>query len=617
MQRRSSIYDRFTEPQVDRFKQIFLQFDTDGNGHIDEQELEDIMRRLGRALQPGEAKKYIEMVDIDNSGVIYFEEFLQLVYMQQHEAETMHHYKELYRNVFNRSNSGSVSAQDMRNGLMQLGHKLEIEEVTLMVTEADEDKDKHLSFDEFAGMLYRVQTEDHPVSKAGLSREEVGKVFDMWATILDEAPKLASKHSLVSRCSKPARDFRRPSRMPQQKLRKVTHQSKMLQPQVGSAQQWEMFEVEAESPDGVPVVFTDNIVITEDHVCLMGGDGKTKPRIEVDSPKPAVLIKARFCTINNFIIVNKGEGPAVVVDSGFANIVNCDITGKGGGMLVKNRAHPEVKGCLFTECRSYGLCVQESKLTAEDCEFSKNTDGGIVVEKGSQPWISECTFKGGKGCGVVFIDSSTGVLCHCEITKNSCAGVLIENGANPILWKNHIHHGESNGVMVQKSGRGMIEENDFHHNEEHEVEVGLDGNPVVRKNTMHDGTTTCIYIGDGALGTYEENEISNFTLAGVSILNRARPIVQDNMIIAPAETTGSCGVSLGEGSGGKVIDNMIVGWHYQPRMSLSAGIALHVSGKNEVFIQRNIARGTEEECRAEKMVMEMGKHDLRKAKAKK
>eukprot|EP00662_Eupelagonemidae_sp_cell21_P007040 gene7040-57093_t len=229
------------------------------------------------------------MVDIDGSGVIYFEEFLQLLEMQIQD--------DLFFNVFNRSRSGEMTQEELRNGMMTLGHRL-----------GDEEIDGKLTFDEFRGMLERVQTEEKAVSKRGWDHEGAMRVFELWAIILAEqtpaptkegppAPKLAEKNSLMKKCEKPAREIRRSSsRIAQPKTRRVAATQKALQPEIGSAS------------DGAQAVYTEPVVIN-----IEDGDPQKRPKIECNCKGPAVILRAKRCYLENFEIVNHGAGPAISV----------------------------------------------------------------------------------------------------------------------------------------------------------------------------------------------------------------------------------------------------------------------------------------------------------------
>eukprot|EP01064_Diplonema_japonicum_P006897 TRINITY_DN14715_c0_g1_i4.p1 TRINITY_DN14715_c0_g1~~TRINITY_DN14715_c0_g1_i4.p1 ORF type:complete len:604 (+),score=78.12 TRINITY_DN14715_c0_g1_i4:64-1875(+) len=542
--RRTSIFTRFTDAQTAKFHQIFQQFDADGNGHIDEHELHSIMLRLGRDLEEGEAKKLIEMVDTDGSGVIYFDEFMRMLEMQIDEQKKRIFNKDVFRSVFNKSGSGLMTRDELRTGMLSLGFRMEDDEIDEMIAVADRTGKGMLSFEDFNRML-RGATQGRRASMV---------VMECWKKVFDEAPKVAEKYSMVNRCAKPMRDFRHSSHFQEGKTKTLTtDNSRALQPAIDGSGQNDTIEVQAG-------VLTEPIVVNIEGMTLRGAtEGKTV--IEVNSKYPALTLRCKRCFIENLEIINHGAGPAVQVDQGFPDLTNLVITGQNGGLLVKNRSHPLVKNCVFKDSgRAWGMLMRESKAIIEGCTFTGNSDGGLVVERSSSPWICKSTFTKGKGCGCVFDETASGVICESLIAENGCNGVLVTNGANPILWKNEIRDGEAAGIAVREGGRGHYEENLFCNNASSELEVLSKANPLFRKNTLSGGEGSAILIEDGGQGSYEVNTINNYKLAGVSIGKDASPQVVDNMIHSHADILGTCGVAVKEEASGRVIDNTLIGW---------------------------------------------------------
>ena len=66
------------EDQMEEFKQAFALFDKDGNGHVDADELGQVLASLGQIPTEEEIKRMIAEVDGDMNGTIEFAEFLQI-----------------------------------------------------------------------------------------------------------------------------------------------------------------------------------------------------------------------------------------------------------------------------------------------------------------------------------------------------------------------------------------------------------------------------------------------------------------------------------------------------------------------------------------------------------
>ncbi|KAJ9444030.1 F-box protein dre-1 [Diplonema papillatum] len=641
--RRGSVFTRMSEPVKAKYHQVFLQFDTDCNGEIDEYELHSIMKKLGRDLQEGEAKRMIEQVDSDGSHVIYFDEFLALLEMQQEDHKHLMFNRDVFRTVFNKSGSGLLTREELRTGLLTLGIQPTDVQINEMISIADRSGEGTLSFEDFD----RVMRGNH--------RRGSTIVMSMWDTVFDMAPAAAEKYSMVNKCAKPMREFRHVSRdkITCGKVRRVpADKPKILQPTIDGCDQKDVIELE----EGV---YTEPIVINVENLTLIGAtcpltpspgnqsllstpdsalldsgslsgsshvadsrrpyvgcsrNGKTV--IEVTSRHPAVTLRCKRCFLENLEIINHGSGPAVQIDQGFPDLINLDIKGQNGGLLIKNRSHPYVKSCnISNSARAWGVLIRESKAIIEDCLFTGNCDGGIVVERSSCPWIHKCRFVNGKGCGMVFGETASGVVVHSEFSGNGCAGVMVSNGADPVLWKNRLHHGEAVGLSVTDGGRGTYEENDFEDNEGAEVEITHGGAPLLRRNHCLGGSGSAVLIDDGGHGYVEDNDISGYRLAGVSVGRDATPTVIDNTITAPEQVAGTCGIALKEDAKGKIVDNMLVGWantNNGRRQSIANGLALSIGGRISTEISGNIVRPTDQEAHAEKIAQSMRHRNLRR-----
>ena len=69
----------FKDDEICRLKRCFNSLDEDGSGSIGLEELEEPLIGLGFAENRAEAQEILEIVDIDSSGMIEFNEFLQII----------------------------------------------------------------------------------------------------------------------------------------------------------------------------------------------------------------------------------------------------------------------------------------------------------------------------------------------------------------------------------------------------------------------------------------------------------------------------------------------------------------------------------------------------------
>ncbi len=68
----------FKKYSQNELRVAFRQFDQDGSGYIQAQELENIMQKMGRRYNKDEIKAMIKSLDKSGDGKIGFDEFVQL-----------------------------------------------------------------------------------------------------------------------------------------------------------------------------------------------------------------------------------------------------------------------------------------------------------------------------------------------------------------------------------------------------------------------------------------------------------------------------------------------------------------------------------------------------------
>ncbi|KAG0260403.1 mitochondrial glycerol-3-phosphate dehydrogenase [Linnemannia exigua] len=86
-----SFYSRaqFNPEELAEFHKVFGALDHDGDGHIDGHDLEEVLGHLDVQVDPQVLKGIIEEVDLDNSGTIEFNEFLEVMGgLKEHASRT-------------------------------------------------------------------------------------------------------------------------------------------------------------------------------------------------------------------------------------------------------------------------------------------------------------------------------------------------------------------------------------------------------------------------------------------------------------------------------------------------------------------------------------------------
>ncbi|KAK4244975.1 hypothetical protein C7999DRAFT_34687 [Corynascus novoguineensis] len=138
--------------EIAQYKQVFEIFDKDGTGDITADELGQVMRELGLNPTEAELRDLVNEVDVNNDGVISFEEFLGLMSQTVKERDTEQELLEAFQ-VFDKDGSGTISSEELRNVLKSLGENLTDQELDEMIKLADRNGDGTIDYHEFASIM--------------------------------------------------------------------------------------------------------------------------------------------------------------------------------------------------------------------------------------------------------------------------------------------------------------------------------------------------------------------------------------------------------------------------------------------------------------------------------
>jgi calmodulin len=127
---------------------VFDAVDTDGSGAIGLSELGILLETLGQPERSeAELRHTMQMMDVDNSGEVEFDEFsLMLMQWQEDELRSVFGY-------FDRDGSGEIDIAEFREALLALGQSINADQLDALVAQADTDGSGSIALDEFCAFV--------------------------------------------------------------------------------------------------------------------------------------------------------------------------------------------------------------------------------------------------------------------------------------------------------------------------------------------------------------------------------------------------------------------------------------------------------------------------------
>ncbi|CAF0714571.1 unnamed protein product [Adineta steineri] len=142
----------FSASKAEEFRHVFDLFDKNGDGNIDANEIGQVMRSLGLNPTNKEIADLIAEVDKNGNQRLDFSEFCAFMSKHWHERDQEAELRDAFR-LFDRDNSGYITINELKQVMLNMGEKLNQEELEDMMREADVNRDGKLDYQEFVQKL--------------------------------------------------------------------------------------------------------------------------------------------------------------------------------------------------------------------------------------------------------------------------------------------------------------------------------------------------------------------------------------------------------------------------------------------------------------------------------
>lgn len=315
---------------------------------------------------------------------------------------------------------------------------------------------------------------------------------------------------------------------------------------------------------------TENVVIARDDVTIRTNGVALATIVAADITQPAIKLDgARRIVIDgkvaNGITVSGGTGISATRGATLT-LKNCQVTGVGSnGVTASYNSTLEVDNCNIHDNGGVGIVLANTSSGAVTNSVVQQNGGGITAVRASHVRIGQdlagsltlgpVAVSNNNANGVVFTDSSAGILVGSTITGNNGHGVhvshtsssLIGVGSNGLIGANVISGNALDGVSVFQGSQGRIQGNTINGNSG--AGVSVSGAATITGNTINANGVRGILVfesGNGRIGVTETgtqsgNTINNNTRDGVGVFNGGEALLAGNTISSSTDA----GIAVG------------------------------------------------------------------------
>jgi len=153
-EQRRKTYERpgVSEEEIDEIREAFLLFDADRSGTISATELKTAMASLGFEGKNQAIFQMMSDVDEDGSGMIDFDEFLDMMTAKMSDKDTKEDIAKVFQ-LYDDDNTGKISLRNMKRVAKELGETMGDKDLMEMIERADTDNDGEITLDDFYAIM--------------------------------------------------------------------------------------------------------------------------------------------------------------------------------------------------------------------------------------------------------------------------------------------------------------------------------------------------------------------------------------------------------------------------------------------------------------------------------
>ena len=139
------------EEVLEEYKDIFDTYDINKNGKIERKEMKIMLKKLGKEGSQEEIDEiWRAMNKIESDSTISFDEFIEFIrrYNLSKNSMTTDDIINAFE-IFDRNHNGTLTINEFKHILMDLGEKFSEEEVNEIIEDIDLNKDGKIDYKEF------------------------------------------------------------------------------------------------------------------------------------------------------------------------------------------------------------------------------------------------------------------------------------------------------------------------------------------------------------------------------------------------------------------------------------------------------------------------------------
>ncbi|XP_063690212.1 neo-calmodulin-like [Bolinopsis microptera] len=162
--------DNISPGKLKELRECFDTFDDDQNGTISQKEFQYALTKLNIFIGSDEVRDLFFEYDTNNDNILDFDEFIKLVSKLDPTVSQEIEINQAFK-LFDLNQDGYITRHEVKEALTRFGITASEDEIDLLFTMTDDDKDGMINHAEFRNMLYDPPSAIQPVSLSSSGRQ--------------------------------------------------------------------------------------------------------------------------------------------------------------------------------------------------------------------------------------------------------------------------------------------------------------------------------------------------------------------------------------------------------------------------------------------------------------
>ncbi len=287
-------------------------------------------------------------------------------------------------------------------------------------------------------------------------------------------------------------------------------------------------------------------------VTLVGG-GADETVLRSTASEGAVIIATDGdATLRDLAVVHSGAASASVV-----------MVAAGGYVLERLRVSG---GAADSGTGGFGIVLRSvetpllpagGRRELTGVELRDNPAGGVLVAGTEDPRIRDVRVTASEGCGLCFVERSTGWVAGGEIGRTQ-VGIRVDDAAAPDVSGARVSE-SSVGIAFTGSGAPRVTDSELVANDAG-IQITGDGAATITRTTVSDSGSVGVRVSGSTTASLTDLTITGGTMVGVAVIGSARPTIAGIRVAS----TGDVGLIWAEAGSGTARGVVVAG----PRLGL-------------------------------------------------